>query len=624
MASPLALPAPPLPSEQLPVSASPVKNPSGSYAGGAGGKLRDRRASAQRKKTPYDRPSSGRHAVPGGASLFRLVSGSDTSGSSIASRLVGSASRLLSSSALLLYSSIFNRRPRLNSDSGEGGQLEEGLKPGSPLVQVEAVDSHNEVPSGGDIAEKKEDESELLEVEEILKRKMLSREQFNRLTDILQSRIVDNKIDGQSLLRDNKPREEGDLPRSGQQESTPQSEAQRWREDRKKAREEKGNPLWGIGLNRNEHLKISDGGCSTPVEIARAFMGERTARSSGSVLSVHGHARPEQLPMQSGELWQHGDWVPEGRFQTPGVQTWGHDPGALRTPYRRSYFPPSVETTDTVLSRWTPIHIPITGGRERLKRRSSVLDDGWAIGGPSRRTRPKTLAVTASNNILNARGMGSAGIALPQLAAASVGLKSQTAAKRQIERNNGALPSQLNDDKKAVTSSLVSVPVQSSETARRILETLEKMTPSPKGKSLEEELILVRERPPTELTASMLNDHARKSMEVIDFPVQESDDVGPSRSEFENESPGFATSGRRTREKTRSKGKEEMSSAPGPASELQEEKAPFIDSESFPVQVFKSEKLIGDERSVSKVDLRVLSNINASEAVKGEGFRMNA
>ena len=56
--------------------------------------------------------------------------------------------------------------------------------------------------------------------------------------------------------------------------------------------------------------------------------------------------------------------------------------------------------------------------------------------------------------------------------------------------------------------------VVQSETARKILETLDMMTPSPKEKSLDTELALVRERPPTELTASMMNEKARQTMEV--------------------------------------------------------------------------------------------------------------
>lgn len=59
-----------------------------------------------------------------------------------------------------------------------------------------------------------------------------------------------------------------------------------------------------------------------------------------------------------------------------------------------------------------------------------------------------------------------------------------------------------------------SVPERASATARKILETLDMMTPSPKDKSLDTELALVRERPPTELTTSMINDKARQTMQV--------------------------------------------------------------------------------------------------------------
>jgi hypothetical protein len=57
--------------------------------------------------------------------------------------------------------------------------------------------------------------------------------------------------------------------------------------------------------------------------------------------------------------------------------------------------------------------------------------------------------------------------------------------------------------------SLPVVPVQSSETARKILETLERMTPTPRGKLLDEELALAREQPASEPSSSLIkNDQA--------------------------------------------------------------------------------------------------------------------
>lgn len=60
----------------------------------------------------------------------------------------------------------------------------------------------------------------------------------------------------------------------------------------------------------------------------------------------------------------------------------------------------------------------------------------------------------------------------------------------------------------------VMVPERASETARKILETLDMMTPSPQEKSLNTELALMRERPPTELTTSMMNEQALRTMQV--------------------------------------------------------------------------------------------------------------
>jgi hypothetical protein len=80
------------------------------------------------------------------------------------------------------------------------------------------------------------------------------------------------------------------------------------------------------------------------------------------------------------------------------------------------------------------------------------------------------------------------------------------------------------------------VPAQSSETARKILETLERMTPSPRGKSLEEELALVREQPPTVLTSSMLNNKASLTMQTWKFPdLHEVENAGPSDSKVEKD-----------------------------------------------------------------------------------------
>jgi hypothetical protein len=85
----------------------------------------------------------------------------------------------------------------------------------------------------------------------------------------------------------------------------------------------------------------------------------------------------------------------------------------------------------------------------------------------------------------------------------------------QQEKSNVSNAQQQKEDTRGSTmGASASVPERASATARKILETLDMMTPSPKEKSLDTELALVRERPPTELTTSMINDKARQTMQV--------------------------------------------------------------------------------------------------------------
>ena len=93
----------------------------GGGAGGTGGKLRS--AKKQTKRTPYERPPTGRHATAGGSASIASAS---SGGSSIASKIRDSASRLITSSASYLYASLFKSRPlalRSKGDSQKGDIL---------------------------------------------------------------------------------------------------------------------------------------------------------------------------------------------------------------------------------------------------------------------------------------------------------------------------------------------------------------------------------------------------------------------------------------------------------------------------------------------------------------------
>ncbi|XP_024520744.1 nuclear pore complex protein DDB_G0274915-like [Selaginella moellendorffii] len=92
-------------------------------------------------------------------------------------------------------------------------------------------------------------------------------------------------------------------------------------------------------------------------------------------------------------------------------------------------------------------------------------------------------------------------------------------------------------EKRSKEDSAAAVPMQSSETARRILETLEILTP-PKVMSLEEELAVVREKRPKELSPSMMSEQARKTELTLECPLSDAlQDHSPSHRATETGEP---------------------------------------------------------------------------------------
>ncbi|MCO5593470.1 hypothetical protein L7F22_047484 [Adiantum nelumboides] len=143
--------------------------------GGKGGKLRLPRISLSKKK-PYDRPSS--------SSTLSSPLSSGRKLPLLPARLVDSASNLLTSSASYLFESFFRRRQTRwigngTCDTGAAGR-------GS----IDAQDTHpikSSIQEGGGGTVGGEDMG-YVEVEEFLKQQSLSRDEVKRLTEVLLSR----------------------------------------------------------------------------------------------------------------------------------------------------------------------------------------------------------------------------------------------------------------------------------------------------------------------------------------------------------------------------------------------------------------------------------------------------
>eukprot|EP00250_Pteridium_aquilinum_P019476 c24447_g1_i1 orf=653-3619(+) len=430
------------------------------YAGrGGGGKLRMSRRGSIKKSTPYDRPASGRHATAGG---LPASSGAASASSSLTSRFVGSASRLIASSASYFFPSLFGQRnlALTNGDSGpvqgvipeeqdEEEDLEaptnEEIEQGPSQSKRDGSDSEQQlalVAVGAGIEKK---ELDLAQVEDMLKQKTWSREQVSRLTDLLKTRLIEHpptvsRLAEAGVQADDTTVHAAEVtPRKSEENTaTPISEAQRWREELKRARTD----------------------CA-PVELARAFMGERTPSQSGLTRSFRGTAH--QI-----------DRVAE--LQPP--------PGLGLAEDRYRSFP--------VLRSWT--RSPAT----QVPKRSPLLDEEWMSVGPVRRTRQKTFHMNSSPY---ARGLPSGDPVLPR--------------------------------------THVSPPVQSSQTARKILNTLEMLSPSPKSKFLNDEQTVATDIAPMAPTPGIFNIQGRRNMHRIDMSRFSSlRDISPSNGKLEFGSQG--------------------------------------------------------------------------------------
>lgn len=496
--------------------------------GGAGGKLRTSRF-ARRSSTPYDRPQTGRHA-PAAVRAAAAAADSRRSGNTWFSRIVDPASRLITQSAAKWFSSVFKKNhPALSSAADDVEEVQEDSLQEVPEEAIENAKVIGQDQKATPVS-KQRSEPEFTEVEQLLKNKTFSREEFNRLTELLQSRIVDRS----SGLKDFEEQNREELHGGAEPSNAVNAEAQRWREERQKAREEKQDSVWHNGLFANAptpavHRNLPDEAGSSPADIAKAFMGVRPYRASSLALQSKPF-RDENTPSKLNGLslvpktegWLVGNGQAEDKFKTPQTARMrSRIQNISRTPYARNVYQqaPSERIGNgfpisTPVSQWTPIQSPITGGRQVLKRRSSVLDDDFSSGLPIRRTRHKPIFVTQSRNP-DPSGSTSNQL-IPFLSPRNDGERTvlESVKKRtEFEKQNAFY------SREATTKELCAgpcIPPQSSETARKILEHLDRMVPSPKEISAEAQLAIARDKSPSQLTVSMLNGPARRSTESID------------------------------------------------------------------------------------------------------------
>lgn len=136
---------------------------------------------------------------------------------------------------------------------------------------------------------------------------------------------------------------------------------------------------------------------------------------------------------------------------------------------------------------------------QSLKRRSSVLDDDLGSIGPIRRIRQK------SNLLYNN------GASLPTR---RVGVVSTASRHQLFQTQDISRTLEKNHDSATPSTSRFLVPTKSSETAAKILEHIDKL--SPKEKPSESKFAAIKEKSPHKLTTNMLHGQALRSLERLD------------------------------------------------------------------------------------------------------------
>ncbi|OIT37994.1 PREDICTED: nuclear pore complex protein NUP1 isoform X2 [Nicotiana attenuata] len=449
--------------------------------GGAGGKFRKRPLRRNQNNTPYDRPPT---ALRNSSWLTKLV--------------VDPASKLITSGAQRFFSSIFQKRlppsptplpPPPPGPSQESKDLRQESSPNEytgALVVAGQGDDHAACSSA---------DGTFSELEQLLKQKTFTRTEINRLTELLRSKAADVP------MGDEEKRAEAILSRRALDSSSSLMEGNR--SVKVTSGEVVATPV--------TNSRILEDDIASPAELAKAYMGSRSSKVSPSMLSTRSQAVREDTPLLRNVQYVQKSPLPSATTRTAGLlcvrengftTPRSHGRSAIysmaRTPYsrvRQTEVQKATSLTNYVnggcsSSRSVSEHDVLFGSKQALKRRSYVLDDDLGSVGPMRRIRQKP-------NLL------SFGVSRP-----SAGVASASNLHPEVSKVVGDV-----QDNKTTPTRHIAVPPKSSETAAKILEHLEKMTP--KGKSSESKLAAGKEN---KLTPNMLHGRALRSLEDLDSP----------------------------------------------------------------------------------------------------------
>lgn len=447
--------------------------------------------------TPYDRP-------PSAARVGARVTAEAADGASLRSRLVGTASRLITEGASRIFASFFHRRlaappapPEENHQFRQEVPEATDINP-SPERHEEGC-SGDKHTKGSDV--NISDTVGISEVEQLLKQKTFTRAEFDRLTKLLLSRTVESGALEPVI----------DI----QNEDTPVLE----------------NRVEAPVLHENfstdaTNVTVAKDDLASPAELAKAYMGSIPSKVSPSSLILRSEVfhedmtGPTNVPFISNPLKRSAvprsviqisgtPGFPENTYQTPKPQGRSNSP-LSSSPYFKARPTSSVkgvglavvDYTGPSSSRLPPTNLTRLGGRQALKRRSSVLDTDSDSFGPIRRIRQKYYSTPPSrirHSVLSNK-------------VSYKGSSLKMPSSEELKHYNTSLLETENKENEIGSTSVPPVPPKSTETAMKILQQLDILVSPSKEKSSEPKSV-AKDKSPSNLTHNVLGGWSPKNME---------------------------------------------------------------------------------------------------------------
>ncbi|KAI3991347.1 hypothetical protein MKX01_034666 [Papaver californicum] len=488
----------------------------GSYEGGAGGKFQ-KRPLRNRTTKPYERPITAiRNPIEAGTRNGWI------------SRIVDPASRLITRSAQIFYSSVFRKNlpapppPVTETNHGQRVQFREA-GPSVPSSESREHATGNE----GDRLNNSPGDSGIDVLEKLFKEKTFTKAEIDRLTEVMHSRTVGEstgngkKASGLSTSQKATPQERQELLHMAVQENGMVSQ----------------NLHGGVSAPTFRSNEIEQD-VASPTELAKAYMGNRSSKVSRSTLGLHSQSLREDMSLLTNAPFTpklhcmslvprsavRFPTVSENGFMTPRPRGRSTMYNMSRTPYSRVHNSGVLKIDAQVITPSTSSQRPwenstFSGGKQPSKRRISVLDSDIGSVGPIRRIRQKTNMLMLPSKAMITPGSSSSN---PLSADGSYAAQASTSSGQKLlldeskQNNTSHLRHSEKGYNSVLTTSFASVPSQSTQMAQKILQQLDKLVPSPKEKSSELRLASARGKSPAKLTLGMLQGQALRSVEDVD------------------------------------------------------------------------------------------------------------